>query len=127
MRGKWQQHVCRAAAIAALLFSAQLMAMSVRPASPFCSVIDGAKLPASSGRGEALCKAIVTAAGPRLAASRARVAVRVQSPFLLVAKLRNAGGRELPEMTFSISDKRPDQASFDRFAHQIALQLASGR
>ena len=125
MRSTWRQDICRAAAIAALLSNAQVMAMGPRPASCFCSIVDGAKLPASSGRADALCKAIETAAGPRLAASRAYVVVRVQSPSMLVANLRNARGRQLPEMTFSISDKYFDRASFNRFAQQIVLQLGN--
>jgi len=96
----------------------------LRPTANFCSVVDGAKLPAASGRG-ALCKAIIAAAGPRLARSRARVVVRVESPTMLVANLRTARGRSLPEITYVVSDKRLDQASFDRFAHEIARQLAN--
>lgn len=115
----------RSVAIGFLPFGAPVMAMNPRPTANFCSVVDGAKLPAASGRGAALCKAIIAAAGPRLARSRARVVVRVESPTMLVANLRTARGRSLPEITYVVSDKRLDQASFDRFAHEIARQLAN--
>lgn len=109
----------------ALLFGSSGMAMSPRPTADFCSVINAAKLPASSGRGSALCNAIIIAAGPRLVRSRARVVVRVQSHSMLIATLRTAQGRMLPEMTFVVSDKRIDRSSFERYAREIARQLSA--
>ena len=57
--------------------------------------------------------------------SRARVVVRVQSHSMLIATLRTARGRMLPEMTFVVSDKRIDRSSFERYAREIARQLSA--
>lgn len=124
MQRGWHDALRAAAVAAALSWCVPCGAMSPRPAPRFCTVIDGAKLPSPTGGAAALCKAIVDAAGPRMAGSRAEIVVRVLSSSMLVATLRNARGRPLPEMTFSISDKRLDRASLDDFAHEIADQLA---
>ncbi len=95
-------------------------AMNSPTAKPaVCSVVGGAKLPPESGGADALCSAIEQAAG-----SAFRVEVRVLSPSSLAASVTTADGRKLPEQRLDISDRGFTRGSFDRFARNLAEQVA---
>jgi hypothetical protein len=90
---------------------------SAKPAA--CRVIDGAKLPPASGGAAALCAAIERAAGAAFT-----VEVRVLSPSSLAAYVTTADGRRLPEQRLDISDNQFTKGSFERFARNLAAEVA---
>jgi hypothetical protein len=95
---------------------------SAKPAA--CRVVDGAKLPGASGGADALCSAIEQVAGDAFS-----VEVRVLSPSSLTALVTTAEGRRLPEQRLDISDRPFTRGSFERFARNLAAEVArtSGR
>jgi hypothetical protein len=84
-----------------------------------CRVIDGAKLPAASGGADALCAAIKQAAGAAFS-----VEVRVLSKSSLAATVTTADGRRLPEQRLAVSDSTLTKGSFERFARNLAAEVA---
>jgi hypothetical protein len=84
-----------------------------------CRVVDGAKLPTASGGVDALCSAIAQAAGEAFT-----VEVRVLSPSSLEALVTTADGRRLPEQRLDVSDAQFTKGSFERFARNLAGQVA---
>ena len=90
---------------------------SAKPAT--CQVVNGAKLPAVSGGADALCAAIIQAAG-----SAFSVEVRVLSPSSLAASVTTADGRRLPEQRLDVSDRPLSKSSFEFFARNLAAEVA---
>ena len=98
-------------------------AMSPRPSSAFCEVIGAEKLPAETGGAAALCEAIRQALGARAPTGKAKVVVRIRSPYAMVATVTTASGIVRPEMNFDSSDRRLERHSFDQFAKAVVEQL----
>ena len=93
---------------------------------PFCHVIGGEKLPATSGGADALCKAIERAVMRRAPGMAVRAAVRVLSSSMLAATM-SVDGRTLPEQKFATMDRELGGDSFERFAGALAEQVAQAR
>lgn len=89
-----------------------------------CRVINGNKLPASSGGADALCAAIIQAAATEAPHSRFSVEVRVLGNSSLAATLTTANGQTLPVQKFAVSDRTLNRASFYRFAKALAGEAA---
>jgi hypothetical protein len=98
------------------------------PSAGHCRVIGGEKMPTETGGATAFCAAIERAVKARAPSANYSAEVRVVSKSGLAAKLV-AGGRELPEQHFSVSDRDLNPDSLQRFAEAIAEQIAkaSGR
>ena len=117
MRGKLTA-IIAAVTIGAINGSA--CAMNSPPSKPpTCSVVGGEKLPASSGGTGSLCAAIERAAG-----SAFKVRVRVLSRSSLAATVTTTDGRTLPEQRLDVSDAGLSKGSFDRFARNLAAEVA---
>ena len=70
-----------------------------------------------------LCAAIEQAVSARAPGVTYSVEVRVLSPSRLVAMLKTADGRTLPEQDYAVADREMTKASFQRFAETIAAEL----
>ena len=84
-----------------------------------CRVVNGDKLPASSGGADALCAAIEKAAQARFS-----VEVRVLSRHSLAATVTTAEGLSLPEQRLDISDRELSRKTFEWFAQNLAAEVA---
>jgi hypothetical protein len=84
-----------------------------------CRVVDGNKLPASSGGADALCAAIRQAVDAGAMKSRFDVEVRVLGQSSLSATLTTASGKTLPVQKFAASDRALTRTSFERFAQAL--------
>lgn len=91
------------------------------PSTPLvdCRVVGGDKLPAASGGANAFCAAINRAAAAQTPHQKFKVAVHVRGPSTMTATITMANGKELPEQTFSISDRALTKGSLERFANGL--------
>jgi hypothetical protein len=111
--------------LAGTLFAGSACAVNSPTRQPIdCRVLNGNKLPASSGGAEALCAAIAKAAADQAPAGRFSVEVRVLGAAALAATVTTADGRRLPEQRFAVSDRNLTQSSFERFARALAEEAA---
>lgn len=114
-------------AIAAALGLISQGACAVNSSAPppgDCRVTGAERLPAESGGADALCSAIRAAASSRAPGVRFTVDVEVRSPSMLVARLRLADGRTLPEQRHAVMDRTLTRGSLQRFADALAAELA---
>ena len=91
-----------------------------------CQIVDGSKLPASSGGSDALCAAIARAVAAGSPGVDYVAKVRVISPSRLAANVTYRD-EALPEVQFAIMDREIGPNSFDRFAAAIAAEIAKAR
>lgn len=111
--------------LAANLFAGSACAMTSPTSQKIdCRVVDGNKLPASSGGADALCAAIHQAAATDAANSRFSVEVQVLGRSSLAATLTTANGKTLPVQKFAVSDRELSRSSFERFAKALAGVVA---
>jgi hypothetical protein len=89
-----------------------------------CRVVNGNKLPASSGGSEALCAAIAQAAATEAPNRRFSVEVRVLGRSSLAATVTTANGKTLPVQKFAVSDRELSKSSFEWFARSLAGEAA---
>ena len=89
-----------------------------------CRVIGAEQLPAESGGGDALCKAIASAAAEQVPGVGYSIEVQVLPQSRLSASITTADGRKLPEQKFVSMDRPLSGGSFKRFAAAIAAELA---
>lgn len=108
---------------AAMLGGSGCAMSSPRPATPRCSVVDEARLPADSGGAAALCAAVEQAVAARAPDVSYSVEIRVVSASMLAAVVTR-DGRPLPEQKFASMDRDLSRASFERFAAALADRLA---
>ena len=115
------------AVVTSAFFCGSACAMNVpNSQSPHCRVIDGGKLPATSGGADALCQAIEQAVSERAPGLAFSAEVRVLSSSRLAATLI-ANGKALPDQKFASMDRELTKSSFERFARAIAEQVAKGQ
>ena len=88
-----------------------------------CRVIGAEKLPVGAGGADAICAAVQRAVASKAPNVRYGAEVRVLSRSALAANLE-AGGRKLPELRFSVSDRELNLTSIGRFADSVAAALA---
>lgn len=113
--------------VTSALFCGTACAMNMpNSQSPHCRVIDGGKLPATSGGAAALCDAIVHAVAERAPGMAFSAEVRVLSSSRLAATLI-ANGKTLADQKFASMDRELTKSSFERFAKAIAEQVAKGQ
>lgn len=105
----------------AILFFA-ISGMSPRPQPQFCTVVNGAKLPADIGGATGFCTIVRNNVGTH-AGGKARITVRVLSVSRLVTSVRTARGETLPDQHFAVSDKSLSRRSVAQFAQSIATIL----
>jgi hypothetical protein len=91
-----------------------------------CQIVDGSRLPASSGGAAALCDAIDRAMARHAPGTSFTAKVTVKSPSRLAATL-TVEGRELPEQNFATMDRDLDGKSFERFAEGLATEAVKAR
>ena len=89
-----------------------------------CRVSGADKALADAGGPDALCEMIERAAKARAPGVAFAVEVRAPTIYSLAASIRMADGRSLPELQLSISDRRFDCGSVERFAAAIADEAA---
>jgi hypothetical protein len=122
MRGKLGTFIM--ALVAASIVPAKSGAMSpAQHERMHCRVIDGGKLPATSGGEAALCAAVGRAFESLVPGTVYQAEVRVISASRLAGKV-TVDGRELPEQRFTSMDRPLAKSSFERFAKSLAEQAA---
>jgi hypothetical protein len=102
--------------------SAGAMNMGSRPISR-CRMVDGEKLPASSGGSATVCAEIERAIAATAPNAQYRVEVKVLSKSRLSASLI-VDGHALPEQNFAIMDSELDAGAIQRFAASLARAVA---
>jgi hypothetical protein len=90
-----------------------------------CSVVGAELLPPASGGEEGLCRAIERALSNQAAGERFTVEVRVPRRDMLSASVVTSDGRRLPEFNTVISDSTLTPKALDRFASDLAEQVAN--
>ena len=101
------------------------MSTSEQPQGP-CRVTGAEKLPAEAGGAGAICAAVERAVAAQAPNVRYSVEVRVLSRTALAANLET-GGRSLPELRFSVSDRELNPLAIGHFADSVADALAAAR
>ena len=113
-------------AIAAALgcASGSACAMTAADQGAACQVIDGAKLPASTGGEDALCKAVTAAVDAHAPGQGYRVEIQVLGPSRLAASVLSKDGRKIAEQKMASSDRELTDKSFSRFADAIVAEIS---
>lgn len=112
-------------AFTAGLAAASACAMSaVAPSS--CRVVAGDKFLAELGGSAALCGAVERAVGERAPGARYSAEVTIINPSLLKTEL-TVEGRNLPQQSFSVSDRGLSAYSIGIFAQSVADQVAGAK
>ena len=88
-----------------------------------CRVVDGEKLPASSGGSALICAAVERAIQNRAPAVRYSAEVKVLSSSRLATTMV-VNGKALPEQKFAVMDSELSRATIERFAQSLALEVA---
>jgi hypothetical protein len=91
-----------------------------------CRLTGAENLPAKAGGSGAICAAVERAVAARAPNLRYSVEVRVLSRTALAANLET-GGRSLPELRFSVSDRELNPLAIGHFADSVADALAAAR
>lgn len=116
-------HCLGALALATVASSACGMTLPT-PSASWCQVENGAKLPAASGGGAALCEAIERAATLRGVGGAFSVRVVAGSRSLLTANVILDDGRRLPALQMAEMDRPIGKTTFKRFADAVANHVA---
>ena len=96
-------------------------------ASHPCRIVGPAKLPKGQVTTAGLCAAIDRAVAANASGSDASVEIRIPSPHILIATIRMAGGRVLPEKRMDVSDGALTSERVERFATAVATDVANAR
>jgi hypothetical protein len=88
-----------------------------------CQIVDGDKLPDSSGGSAVVCAEIERAVAAAASNAHYHVAVKVLSKSRLSASLV-VDGHALPEQHFAIMDSELDAEAIQRFAASLARAVA---
>ena len=96
-------------------------------ASHPCRIVGPAKLPKRQVTAAGLCAAIDRAIAANASGSHASVEVKIPSPHTLIATIRMAGGRVLPEKRMDVSDGVLTSERVERFAAAVASDVANAR
>jgi hypothetical protein len=108
--------------LAAAAVPASACAMSAPHQGP-CRVLNGEKLPASSGGAEGICATVEHAIASNAPNVHYSAEIRVLSKSTLAARLV-VQGRELPEQHFSVMDRDLNPTSIQRFAQTLGQLVA---
>lgn len=113
-------------AIAAALgcASGSACAMTAVDQGAQCQVINGQKLPASTGGANALCEAVTAAIEAHAPGQGYRVEIEVLGSSRLAASIMSKDGRKVAEQKMASSDRDLTDRSFGRFADAIVAELA---
>ncbi len=88
-----------------------------------CMVSGAELLPAGSGGAQSLCRAIEQALAGTAAGTNYRVHVLVVRNDMLSATVTTGNGRQLPELSTSVSDASFTQRMLERFSADLAAHV----
>ena len=120
-----RDRLARIAVAAALgCASGSACAMTAADRDVQCQVVDGAKLPASTGGAKALCEAVTAAVESHAPGQGYRVEIQVLGASRLAASVMSKDGRKIAEQKMASSDRELTDKSFTRFADALVAELA---
>lgn len=88
-----------------------------------CTIIDSGKLPALSGKDEAICAKVERAIAAKAPTARYTAEIKVVSASRLTTTLV-VEGRALPLQHFAVMDRNLSEGSLERFASSLAAAVA---